>query len=57
MARCKTGNCGKKRKELAAAARSGDVKKTVEVAVEGIRMMVGLDAGKIKLLPVTPASK
>lgn len=48
MARC-NGNCGKKRKELKAAAKSGDVVKTVKVAVEGIKMMVGLDAGKIKV--------
>ena len=44
---CRTGNCSKQRTKLKNAAKSGNVKETVKVAVEGVRMMVGLNAGKI----------
>lgn len=44
-------SCGKQRSKLANAVRSGNAKETVTVAVEGIKMMVGLEAGQIKLLP------
>lgn len=48
---CGGKKCREKRAQLMRAAKSGDVKETVKVAVEGIRIMVGLEAGQIKLLP------